>query len=371
MHLRLSHRFLLILLCLVTAALALSGCGLLFGSSDEPAATATASEHRALVPTFTPTTASPDTPTPSAQNSESAQSSQPVQNTPVVTVAQAVTTTSVTTATKAVTQTKATTPTATAAPKKATLSIMDDLVNVRNGPGTDYGLAGSANKGQQFDIIAKNQQGDWWQICCVNGQQVWIFGQLAKVENTDNVPVAAQIPPKPVAQATTAPQPTAPQPTAPPAAAAPAPTATPQPEVKAAPAGDPCATIGGDGCKWKLRDGPKFGGNGGELKLQLFFIHSGIEGGQPQGSYFVVLMKDGVKLPISDGTRSIALQKNQGSLGPYNYEYKLPASDIPGNNVAGNYTIFVLDGNGERDSKDFSFSVPDGQGDIWIEFDQA
>ncbi|MFN8494099.1 MAG: SH3 domain-containing protein [Caldilineaceae bacterium] len=358
MHFRLSHRFLLILLCLVTAALALSGCGLLFGSSAEPAATATASEHRALVPTFTPTTASPDTPTPPP-----AQNPQPVQNTPVVTVAQAVTTTTVTTATKAVTQTKATTPTATPAPKKAVLSITDDLVNVRNGPGTDYGLAGSANKGQQFDIIAKNQQGDWWQICCVNGQQVWVFGQLAKVENADSVPVAAQIPPKPVAQA-----PTAPPPTAPPAAAPP--TATPKPEVKAAPAADPCANIGGDGCKWKLRDGPKFGANSGELKLQLLFIHSG-NGNEAQGSYFVVLLKDGVKLPISDSVRSIARDKSQGGLGEYNYEYKIPLSDLPGNNVAGNYTIFVLDGNGERDSKDFSFSVPDGQGEIWIKFDQA
>ena len=44
---------------------------------------------------------------------------------------------------------------------------------------------------------------------------------------------------------------------------------------------------------------------------------------------------------------------------------------IPGNNVAGNYAIWVLDGNGERDSQTFSFTVPDGQGEVWMEFDQG
>jgi len=31
----------------------------------------------------------------------------------------------------------------------------------------------------------------------------------------------------------------------------------------------------------------------------------------------------------------------------------------------------VLDGNGERDSTDFTINVPDGQGEIWIQFDQG
>ena len=87
--------------------------------------------------------------------------------------------------------------------------------------------------------------------------------------------------------------------------------------------------------------------------------------------YFVVMLKDGVKLPISDSIRSIARDKSQGTLGDYNYEYKLAPSSLPGNNVAGNYVVYVLDGTGERDSKDFSISVPDGQGQVWIKFDQG
>jgi hypothetical protein len=38
--------------------------------------------------------------------------------------------------------------------------------------------------------------------------------------------------------------------------------------------------------------------------------------------------------------------------------------------VAGHYTIWVKDGNGERDSQNFTFTVPDGQGEVWLIFDQ-
>ena len=115
------------------------------------------------------------------------------------------------------------------------------------------------------------------------------------------------------------------------------------------------------------KGGPSFANNGGnELKFQIAFVHSGIEGGQPQGSYFVWVEKDGQKLPVSDGVRSIALQAQQGPQGKYNYEYKIGRDQLPGNTVAGTYQIWVLDGNGERDSQTFSFTVPDGQGEVWI-----
>ena len=105
--------------------------------------------------------------------------------------------------------------------------------------------------------------------------------------------------------------------------------------------------------------------------MQLFFKHSGVDGGQPQGSYFIVLMKDGAKLPVSDSVRSWALESSTGALGPYNYEYKIGIGDIPGNTVAGNYTMYVLDGNGERDSQNLNFSIPDGQGELWVEWDRG
>lgn len=132
-----------------------------------------------------------------------------------------------------------------------------------------------------------------------------------------------------------------------------------------------CAALGGDGCKFHQRGGPTTVGNGGgELKLTLAFIHSG-RNNEAQSSYFPWVEKEGVgKLPIPDSVRSWSGEKRSGPSGLYNYEYKL-GLDALGGSVAGCYVIWVLDGNGQRDSLNYRFCVPDGQGEVWIEFDQA
>lgn len=328
-------------------ALSLSGCGFLFGGGAEDA-TPTPAVERPVVPTFTPTPvteASPPTP-------------EPVEAVPTLVIALDLEAQPQGESTAAEAAAQEAEPTATPQPK---LTVRENAVNVRLGPGTNYGLAGAVNQGQEFTIVGSNAERTWWLICCVNGKEVWVFGDLTNRENDQFAQVITDIPapPQQVAQAP-AQQPAAPPP---PAAEEPAP---------APPAADPCANIGGDGCKFRLRGGPSFAPNGGtELKLQIHFIHSGVDGGQPQGSYFVWVEKDGVKLPISDGVRSIALQDQQGTLGKFNYEYKVGLGDIPGNNVAGAYAIWVLDGNGERDSQTFTFTVPDGQGEVWMQFDQG
>ena len=355
-----------LLTALCITALLLSGCSTVMqmvGLADAP--TATPTEVIVAVPTFTPTPIQPQaTPVPPT----------PLPPTAVPTAtAVAIAPTQAPTATTALTTIVAitTTPVVTAATPlpapavKPKLVINEPVANLRLGPATDYGLAGSANKGQEFEVTGKNQAGDWWQICCVNGQQAWVFAQLVIVSNADSAPVITNLPPKPVAQVVPTQPPAAAQPTAAPAQ----PTAAPPP-----PASDACAGIGGDGCKFKLKGGPAFTGNGGgELRLTLAFVHSGIEGGQPQGSYFVVLLKDGVNVGVSDRQRSNDPSggMNQGPKGKFNYDYKIPAANLPGGTVAGNYTIWVLDGNGERDSQNFTFSVPDGQGEVWILFDQG
>jgi uncharacterized protein YraI len=344
-------------LCITT--LLLSGCGALMemvGLADEPTATPTL--MRVAVPTFTPT------PVPPAATPVLPTLPPPTLPPTLVAIAP----TPITTATVAVTATLAVTSApavATLAPAaKPKLVINEPAANLRLGPATDYGLAGSANKGQEFEVTGKNQAGDWWQLCCVNGQQAWVFAQLVIVSNADNAPVITNLPPKPVAQVA---------PTQPPAAAQPT-TAPAQPTAAPPPASDPCANIGGDGCKFKLKGGPAFTANGGgELRLTLAFVHSGIEGGQPQGSYFVVLLKDGVNVGVPDNKRSNDPNggMNQGPHGKFNYDHKIAAASLPGGSVAGNYTIWVLDGNGARDSQNFTFTVPDGQGEVWILFDQA
>jgi len=332
---------------LVLTAAVLSGCGILFGGGEE-APTPTAMVARALVPTFTATPV-----TEAAAPTPAAPEASPTQ---VIAIELA--------AAPAASEAPAAefSPTPAPTPK---LTVNENAVNVRLGPGTNYGVAGAVNQGEQFTIVGRDQNKDWWQICCVNGKEVWISDDLTSESDEGAVAVVTDIPapPQQVAEA---------QPTQPPAPAEP--TAAPEPEQPAAPppAADACAGIGGDGCKFKLRGGPSFAANGGgELKLQIHFIHSGVDGGQPQGSYFVWMEKDGQKLPISDSVRSVALQDQQGSLGKYNYEVKIAASSIAGGTVAGNYIIWVLDGSGERDSQTFSVSVPEGQGEVWLEFDQG
>ena len=344
---------------LAVAMLGLTGCGLfsLGGEEAPPEPTAPA---RTLVPTFTPTPVGEAPPTATTV-------APPPTQVIVVEAAPAAVAVPVTDTAAADVQAAAAPATPTPAVTPG-LKVEGEIVNVRLGPGTEFGLAGTVNAGEKFPIVGRNADKTWYLICCVNGQEVWVNSELTDesneelaVEVTSGVAAA-----QPVAQAAPE-QPASAQPAQPAPAEA---TATPAPPAPA-PAADACAGIGGDGCKFKLRGGPTFAPNGGtELKFQLGFIHSGIEGGQPQPSYFVWAEKDGQKLPIPDSVRSFS-PSSQGILGNFNYEYKVGLDQIPGNNVAGNYNIWVLDGNGERDSQTFSFTVPDGQGEVWMQFDQG
>ncbi len=354
-------RSILLLTCLCVSLVVVSGCSLFGLASLGPEATftPTVDAERALVPTFTPTPDLPVAAPTAAPDLPVVATAVPAVDNPVAPEATAAPAEQPTTVEPTVAPTEA--PAAA-----AKFIVTEPLVNVRSGPDTAFGLAGSVEAEQTFDIKGKNGAGDWWLICCVNGQEVWIFGQLGRTENAESVALAENIPAVPTAAPVAVAPTAAPVPTQAPAAA---PTEAPAPPP---PSADPCAGIGGDGCKFKVREGPQFAANGGnELKLQLFFIHSGIDGGQPQGSYFVVLTKDGQNLGVSDGVRSIANSSNEGPQGRYNYEYKIGLDKLPGNTVAGNYTMFVLDGNGERDSQDLNFTVPEGQGEVRVVWDQG
>jgi len=76
--------------------------------------------------------------------------------------------------------------------------VVNGTYNVRTGPSTNYARAGQVQAGQTLDIVGKNPDGSWWQVCCVDGQQVWIKADLAPSQGpTDAVAVAANIPPMP------------------------------------------------------------------------------------------------------------------------------------------------------------------------------
>ncbi len=232
-------RRMVVALVSLLAVLTLAGCGGIGGAEATPLPT------RTPLPTFTPTPEGGQPPAP--PTTETAPDTQPTADTgaqppaaetqPPAADAQAtLTTTQTTTDTDqvvintpapALTPTAALTPTTTAGAQVTT----NDIVNIRTGPGTNYGLAGSAQVGETFRVTGKNAAGDWWQID-YNGQPGWIFGQLVTATGAEGVPVAQNIPaPPPTATAAPPAPPTntpAAQPTTPPVADA-QPTQPPDP----------------------------------------------------------------------------------------------------------------------------------------------
>ena len=223
----------------LVAALLLAGCGGLGGAEATPLPT------RTPLPTFTPT---PEGGAPAAAPTSETQAQPPADTAaqppaaeaqaPTV-PAQAITSTETTTDSDQVvinTPAPAQTPAPATSPTSAAAQVTtNDIVNIRSGPGTNYGLAGSAQVGETFPVTGKNATGDWWQID-YNGQTGWIFGQLVTASGTEGVAVAQNIPAPPTA----APVP----PTNTPAPAAPAATPAPVAEATQPAAAQPAPDAG-------------------------------------------------------------------------------------------------------------------------------
>lgn len=97
-------------------------------------------------------------------------------------------------------------PTATPAPA-APQAVPKQNINLRGGPGTEYAVAGSAKAGQTFEIVGRNANGAWLQVCCVADKPVWLSASLVTVQgDVSDVPVPADIP-TPQPQPTAAPKP--------------------------------------------------------------------------------------------------------------------------------------------------------------------
>ena len=313
-------------LALCVSAFFLAGCGLFTGPEPTPTATR---QMLASVPTFTP----------APPGAAAAQAQQPL---PTAAQGQAVPPTATT----------APTDTPPPAPSAARFTVKTDLaapaVNVRSGPSTAFPPLGTIPKGAQHEISGRNAENTWYAFS-FNGQQGWVYMGLLNVENAHLITQAQNIPNTPV-----------PPP--------PAPTATPVP-VAQAPA-DPCANIH---CFFWLRNQDFTHNGGGELKLNIGFVHQGrddeIQG--LGGSYFVELHKDGVLVSAVDHSTRGQNNTNNGPQGnKYNYQKAVPLNQVPGANVAGTYTVFVRDGNGNRVSQDYTFTVSAGNGEVWLIFAQ-
>jgi SH3-like domain-containing protein len=69
------------------------------------------------------------------------------------------------------------------------ITITGNSVNLRSQPGTDAKILHTAPAGSTFEFLDKNSAGDWYQICCIEGETAWVFGELAKLGEAAAAPV--------------------------------------------------------------------------------------------------------------------------------------------------------------------------------------
>ena len=228
-------------LLLALSALALllptPGCAIVNLLVEYPTPTPTL--RVALRPTFTPTVALPVSPTPTAPPLAILQATLPAAtDTPAapveaqvlaqqpltVTVELLTPTSESATATAEAPTATTEPPTATAEPATATpqlptptvtptpkpeVVVNNPRVNVRTGPGLSFTVLGQALQGDRLDIIGRDEQSEWWQVCCYQGQTGWMADQVVAAQGPlEQIALAAELI-TPTAQATATPEPVA------------------------------------------------------------------------------------------------------------------------------------------------------------------
>ena len=88
-------------------------------------------------------------------------------------------------------------PTATPPPKtKPEVLIIASVANLRTGPSTAYARIATAYAEQIYDIVGRNQDSSWWQICCPAARSLWVYSDLVEASGPlANVAVVPVTPP--------------------------------------------------------------------------------------------------------------------------------------------------------------------------------
>ena len=72
------------------------------------------------------------------------------------------------------------------------VAVSGSLVNVREGPGQGYPIITQVSSGQQLQVLGRSSDGNWWQVCCVNGAVGWLASQYAMpIDPVGGLPLAA------------------------------------------------------------------------------------------------------------------------------------------------------------------------------------
>ncbi|MEZ4867102.1 MAG: SH3 domain-containing protein [Caldilineaceae bacterium] len=314
---------------LLTLLLLLSACS--FARQTAGPAAENYVPIRSPYPTFTPTPALavPDLPTPTAvaaapdNSSSNADVAPPPTETLVPTEA----------------PTAEPTQTATLAPPR--LVVNSPLVNVRAGPGTNYPVITTVERGQEFDVIGKNAAGDWWRFCCVNEEPAWLVGELVDVDGAvDTVPVSdavVQVPPTDT-----------PPPAAPAAPTEPPPTEAPPPP----------------SFSFELSEQAQFP----EPKLVRVFLYV-FDGSSALAGYSVRVKKDGAELPVSAKSQG----GQPGMTWPINdsrQRFQNMKVEFPGVAPAGQWEVQLIDGGGNPvgPPANFNLAANDSNLELYVRY---
>jgi uncharacterized protein YraI len=79
-------------------------------------------------------------------------------------------------------------------------NVTASRLNVRSGPGLAYDPLATIDEGAQIELTGRLQDGSWWQICCVNGETGWVYGEGLEIPAAAETAVAIlPAPPLPTA----------------------------------------------------------------------------------------------------------------------------------------------------------------------------
>ncbi|MBX3051004.1 MAG: hypothetical protein KF753_06005 [Caldilineaceae bacterium] len=245
------------------------------------------------------------------------------------------------------------TPVPTLTPTPTPFIVVESgFVSMRQGPGANYPLVAQLAPNIPVTIVGKNTLGDWYQICCVNGGNVWVAVSHVR---TGNDPSGVQL-----ISADPAPTPTF----------TPTPTETPTPTPYIYP--------------FERAIGPQFFPTNNEfltIWVYLFVGENPFDAVPDDAApgYFLEVQFQGfdrpntnVELPSFDHFEWSAPPGGGNSvLYNYKYEYRAynpPRAEYPGATVTptplqllgtGEWTVWVKDGAGNRLSEPVTFTTAD------------
>ena len=73
------------------------------------------------------------------------------------------------------------------------VKVIEEVVNLRSGPGTSYNIVGQAHIGDSLTLLGK--EGEWYKVKTASGQEVYIRSDMAAPEDQTAVTVMAAAPP--------------------------------------------------------------------------------------------------------------------------------------------------------------------------------